>query len=113
MAGVAVLHLSICRIGGIERESKSKSISAVVNGFQVTFSFSDEPNIGLERKVKGILLDSFIAQNKEGIPQSGSDEFEGEDRLHHLRQLAEKYTTYRRHLGVISPNYFNINVPKY
>lgn len=54
-------------------ESKSKSISAVVNSSQVTFSFSDEPNIGLERKVKGILLDSFIAQNKEGIPQSGSD----------------------------------------
>ena len=45
-------------------DNKDKKLSAMVNGYQVTFSFSDEPKKDLAGKIRGILLDSFIAQNK-------------------------------------------------
>lgn len=45
-------------------ENRDKKISAMVNGYQVTFGFTNEPKKDLEGKIRGILLDSFIAQNK-------------------------------------------------
>lgn len=69
MADALVLHLPFCRIGGIEMETKNRSINAIVNGYQVTFSFADKPKKDLEGKIRKILLDSFIAQNKGLIPQ--------------------------------------------
>ena len=53
----------------------------MVNDHLVTFSFYEEPNIGLERRIKGILLDSFITQNKGVIPQNSNDELEDEDNI--------------------------------
>lgn len=61
--------------------NKDKRINAMVNGHQVTFSFTDEPNIGLERRIKDILLDSLITQNRGVIPQNSNDELEDEDEV--------------------------------
>ncbi len=51
-------------------DNKDKKLSAMVNGYQVTFSFSDEPKKDLAGKIRGILLDSFIAQNKGLVSQN-------------------------------------------
>lgn len=51
-------------------DKKDKKLSAKVNGYQVTFSFSDEPKKNLAWKIRGILLYSFIAQNKGLVSQN-------------------------------------------
>lgn len=45
-------------------EQKNKQLTTIVNGHPVSFSFSNEPKKDLSGKIRGILLDSFIAQNK-------------------------------------------------
>lgn len=52
-------------------EQKNKQLTTIVNGYHVSFSFSDEPKKDLSGKIRGILLDSFIAQNK-GITRTSN-----------------------------------------
>ena len=68
-----------CHIGGIELDNKDKKLSTIVNGYQVTLSFTDEPQKEMAGKIRGILLDSYIVQNKGVVPQCDSEEFDEEE----------------------------------
>lgn len=60
-------------------ENKDRKLSAIVNGYQVTFSFTDEPQKDLGEKIRGILLDSYIDQNNGVAPQCDNEEFDEEE----------------------------------